>query len=172
MDCSRAIHKVLLLAICFVVPSAVGQSNSPVSSQAVADKPSVDSATSEEITANEQKFWDLLVAGDIDGLGNLLSPDFTSVSGQIRNRAVFLDDLREGFKSCPIAPVQVNHPQVNVVSPDVATIAYSGVIATTCKNRDVKITATTISIWVRRDGAWRMHLRSQLLANGFAVQSH
>jgi hypothetical protein len=165
-------RKLILLAICFAVASAWAQSSAPPPPQATLPSQPSSSPTSDEIIANEQRFWDLVVAGDFDSLGNLLSPDFVSVSNKILERAAFLDDIRAGSQTCPIQPVTIGNPQVKNVSSDVATIAYSATLATSCKNRDVKITASTITIWVRRDGVWRMHLRTQLLANGFAVQSH
>ncbi len=113
-----------------------------------------------------------MVAGDFDNLGNLLSPDFVSVSSKILERAAFIDDVRAGSQTCPIQPVTIGNPQVKNISSDVATIAYTATISTSCKSRDVKLTSSTVTIWVRRDGVWRMHLRTQLLANGFAVQSH
>ena len=169
-------RKLILPAICLAVASASAsawaQSSAPVPSPATSPSQASSPATSDEIMANEQRFWDLVVAGDFDGLGNLLSPDFVAISSKIQERAAFIDDVRASSQTCPIEPVHIGNPQVKEVSSDVATIAYCATIATSCKNRDVKLTSSTVTIWVRRDGVWRMHLRTQLLANGFAVQSH
>jgi hypothetical protein len=165
-------QKMILLAICFAVASAWARSSAPATPQTPLPSQASSPSTSDEIVANEQRFWDLVSAGDIDSLGNLLSPDFVSVSGKILERAAFIDDIRASSRTCPIEPVQIGNPQVKNVSPDVAMIAYSATIATSCKNRDIKLTSSTVTIWVRRDGVWHVHLRTQLLANGFAVQSH
>ena len=166
-----AMRKMILLVMCFAGTSVWAQSSAPAASQATSTVQAGPS-TSDEIIANEQRFWDLLVAGDFDGMGKMLSPDFVSVSSKILERAPFIEDVRANSQTCPIQPVHVSNPQVKDVSPDVATIAYSVVLATSCKDRVVKLTSSTITIWVRRDGVWRMHLRTQLLASGFAVQSH
>jgi hypothetical protein len=165
-------RKLMLLAICFAVAPAWAQSSAPAPSQAALPSQASSPPISDEIIANEQRFWDLVVAGDFDNLGNLLSPDFVSVSSKILERAAFIDDVRAGSQTCPIQPVTIGNPQVKNISSDVATIAYTATISTSCKSRDVKLTSSTVTIWVRRDGVWRMHLRTQLLANGFAVQSH
>ena len=165
-------QKLILLAICFAVASVWAQSSTPAPSQTTSLSQASIPPTSDEIIANEQRFWDLVVAGEFDSLTNLLSPDFVSVSNKILERAAFIDDVRAGSQTCPIQPVTIGNPQVKSVSPDVVTIAYSATIATSCKNRDVKLTSSTVTIWICRDGVWRMHLRTQLLANGFAVQSH
>jgi hypothetical protein len=168
-----AMRTMMLLVICLAGASAWAQSkpSPPASSQATSVQAQSPS-TSDEIIADEQRFWDLVVAGNFDGMGTMLSPDFVSVSSKILERAAFIEDVRSSSQTCPLQPVHVNNPQVTNVSPDVATIAYSAILATSCKGRDVKLTSSTISIWVRRDGVWRVHLRTQLLANGFVVQSH
>ena len=172
LDYTAAMRKLILLAFCLAVASAWAQSSAPVPSPTVVVPQTSGGPTSEEIITNEQRFWDLLVAGDFDSLGSLLSPDFVAVSSKIVERAAFIEDVRAGFHTCPIEPVHIGNPQVKEISSDVATIAYTATIATTCKDRDVKLTSSTVTIWVRRDGVWRMHLRTQLFANGFAVQSH
>ena len=164
-----AMRNMILLVICLGGASLWAQASRPAASQALQAQ---SSSTSDEIIANEQRFWDLVVAGDFEGMGAMLSPDFVSVSSKILERAAYVEDFRSRSQACPLQPVRLSNPQVKNVSPDVATIAYSAILATSCEGRAVKLTSSTITIWVRREGVWRMHLRTQLLANGFAVQSH
>lgn len=115
---------------------------------------------------------DLLVAADSERLQKLLMPDFSAITDDIRDRDAYIEAIKAVRQTCPLDQVHIDDPYVNILSPDVATIAYSVTIKTNCNNRAVTATSNNATVWVRKDGQWRVHLHTQAIVNGFAVQSH
>jgi hypothetical protein len=148
------------------VPLVPAQSVSQVQVQAQA------APTADEIIAKEQLLWKAYTGGDTAKFGGLMLPDFVNVSNKISTREEALIAFNQLHRTCSVDPVSIINPQVTVLSPDVATITYNGRFSTTCDSRVAKISINVSTVWVRHEGDWKMHLHTEFVVNGFAVQSH
>lgn len=143
----------------------------PVLSQSTAPAPSHSSPSTNEIIAQEATFWKFYVKGKSAELNQLMLPDFTEISKNILSRADALDEIKQTQQLCSVNPVNINDPQVAILSPEVATIAYSTTIAKTCGHKTVRSATNVTSVWVRQDGRWQMHLHTEFIASEHAFQS-
>jgi uncharacterized protein (TIGR02246 family) len=144
-------------------PSAPSNAGSPMQAQAA---PAAD-----EIIAQEQLLWKAYASGDVPAFGSLMQPDFVSIAKKISTRDEVLTEFTQFHRTCSVAPVNMISPQVMLLSPDVATITYNARFSTTCDNRVAKISINVSTVWVRRQGDWKMHLHTEFVVNGFSVQS-
>jgi uncharacterized protein (TIGR02246 family) len=151
-----------------------------LTASAFAQTPSVPSTATEAPTATgrpsvadvialEQSLWRAYAAGDADALDKLMRSDFTSVTRAISSRDEVLLKFRQDSQTCKVEPVAVDAPLVSILSDNVATIAYRAAVNRTCGEKTEKAQSNMTTVWVRRDGQWRMQLHSERLVSGFAV---
>ncbi len=160
------------LALCLASLSANAQNATPISTQSTPSTVAQAAPSADEIIAKEQALWKAYTSGDVAAFGSLMQPDFITVAKKISSREEVLTAFSQLHRTCTIDPVSIINPQVTVLSPDVATITYNGRFSTTCDNRVAKISINVSTVWVRRDGDWKMHLHTEFVVNGFSVQSH
>ncbi len=144
-------------------PTAPLNAGSPMQAQAA--------PTADDIIAQEQVLWKAYAGGDVAEFGSLMLPDFVSIAKKISTRDEVLTAFTQFHRTCSVAPVNMISPQVMILSPDVATITYNARFSTTCDNRAAKISINVSTVWVRRQGEWKMHLHTEFVVNGFSVQS-
>jgi len=156
---------LLVLAFFLASSSCFAQTAPSGTSQAM---PGTD-----EILAQEQLLWKLYASGDLEGLDKLILPEFTSISRKkIAGRDEILAATKQNQRTCTVDPVTIKHPLITMLSPDTATIVYVATIKRTCDNLKGKSENNMSTVWVRRDGAWKAHLHSELVTSSFAVQAH
>jgi len=171
LNYTPAMRHLLSLALYLASLPAIAQTATPASSQSTPPTAAQAAPSADEIVAQEQLLWKAYSSGDAEALDGLMLPDFTSVSKTISNRDEVLSAMKQLHRSCSIGPVSMNRPEVTILSPDVATIAYSAAISTICDNRTTKATTNATTVWVRHSGRWQMHLHTEFMVSGFAVQS-
>ena len=163
---------LVILALIFAALPLTAQTTPSPPSNAISPVQAQAAPTADEIIAKEQALWKAYTSGDVAAFGSLMQPDFITVAKKISSREEVLTAFSQLHRTCTIDPVSIINPQVTVLSPDVATITYNGRFSTTCDNRVAKISINVSTVWVRRDGDWKMHLHTEFVVNGFSVQSH
>ncbi len=164
--------KILLLAAGLNVlpalaqdpPSEARSTNSAASGQV--------NSTAQEIFAQEQLLWKTFADGDVDGLNKLMLPDFINVTSRQQSRDEVLETFKHNLQVCTEDPIAIRRAQVFMLSPDVASIVYQANLSKTCDERTSKSDYNMTTVWVRRDGRWQMHLHTEFMITGFAVQSN
>ena len=119
------------------------------------------SSTAPEIIAQENAFWRAYAAGNTADLSKLLLPDFTSVESDIWNRDQVLTFVKQFHAQCSLAPVTVVAPQVNFLTPEIATIVYHATETPTCGPHTLSGETNISTVWIKRDGRWQMHLHTE-----------
>ena len=143
----------------------------PAFPQIASPTQAASSPDSSEVVALESNLLDLNAAGNCDELGNLLLPEFKAVSQTITDREKTIDVCKKLHINCTVTHSAINQQQVNILSPDVASLVYKTGIVTICGSKKANITINATSVWVRVDGAWKLHLHTERAIAGFAVQS-
>ena len=123
------------------------------------------------IVALENTLLDLNAAGNCDELGKLLLPEFKAVSQTITDREQTIGICRKLHDGCTVTHSQITQQQVDVLSTDVVGLVYKTGIVTICGSRKANLTINATSVWVRSEGAWKLHLHAERAIAGFAVQS-
>jgi len=121
--------------------------------------------------ALEQSLWQVLIAGDADALDKIMLPDFVDIAGVINTRADLLETLKHKTGACSNQGFTIDRSFANVLSDDVATIAYQLTTSKVCGERTSKIVSNMTSVWVRHDGRWQLHLHTERAYSGFSFQS-
>lgn len=136
-----------LLALILLFPSV------PLSTQNTRDP--------KTIISQENAFWKAYVDGDIAGLGKLLPEDFTNVEQNIWNRDQVVTFVKRFHEHCTLAPVKILEPQVRFLTADIATLVYHAIETPACGSHTMSGDTKISSVWVRRNGAWQLHLHSE-----------
>lgn len=124
-----------------------------------------------EILALESNLLDLNAAGSCGEVGKLLLPEFKAVSNIITNREQTIEICRKLHDTCTVSHSPISQQQVDVLSADAVGLVYKTGIVTLCGNKKANLTVNATSVWVRTDGAWKLHLHTERTIAGFAVQT-
>jgi uncharacterized protein (TIGR02246 family) len=157
---------LLLAAVPVIAQAPATPQPSPAASAAATQRP-----TEADVIALEQSLWAAFVASDADAVDKLMLPDFVDIAGVFNTRDEILDALRHEHMTCTKQPVTIDHAIANVLSDNVATIAYQVTLTKVCDQRTVKIESNMTTVWVRHDGRWQMHLHTERAFSGFSFQS-
>jgi hypothetical protein len=113
------------------------------------------------IIAQEYAFWKAYVNGNRADLAKILLPDFTNVEEQIWGRDQVIAFVGQFHEHCSLAPIKVLDPRVTFPRSDVATLVYHATETATCGTRTVGSETNVSSVWLYRDGEWKMHLHTE-----------
>ena len=98
-------------------------------------------------------------------LEKYMTPDFIELSQSFLNREQVIAILRQvGEAGCRFQPVTIRDARVTFLSPEIATLVYSGTQTGTCYGRTLSVDANISTLWVRRDGRWQAAMHSKLVA--------
>jgi uncharacterized protein (TIGR02246 family) len=142
---------VLAFSICFIPVFAQG-------------KPQVSThraTISDEIIAQENAYHESYRNRDTAALEMLMLPDFTNVEQMIWNREQVLSFVKKFHEQCSLAPVKIVDPNVSFLSPDIARIVYHATETPTCGARTMSGETNISTVWVRKDGRWKMYLHTE-----------
>ncbi|HET6934993.1 MAG TPA: nuclear transport factor 2 family protein [Candidatus Angelobacter sp.] len=118
------------------------------------------------IIAQENAFWTAYVQGNTADLSSLLLPDFTSVEQEIWNRDQVLGFVKMFHANCTLAPVKILNPHVKFLTGDIAMLVYHAIETPTCGTRTMSGDTNISSVWVRRDGQWKLQLHTEYAIPG------
>jgi hypothetical protein len=141
----------ILFALIFAAQLAIAQS-----------APSED-----EIIAQETSFWNYSGSGNFAELEKVMAPEYISISKKMLNRKETLKEISQEQQLCSFSPVNIKHPEISFLSPDVATITYNVIGSKTCGRQFTKFESNGTTVWVRRDGRWLMHLHTEFSVSAF-----
>ncbi len=113
------------------------------------------------IIARENAFWKAYADGNTADVSQLLLPDFTSVEQEIWNRDQVLGFVRQFHAHCTLAPVKMLDPRVKFLTDDIATLVYHAIESPTCGARSMSGDTNISSVWVRREGQWKLQLHTE-----------
>jgi hypothetical protein len=128
------------------------------------NKPHLSSETatiSDEIITQENAYHESYRNGDTAALEMLMLPDFTNVEQMIWNREHVLNFVKKFHAQCSLAPVKIADPIVSFLSPDIARIVYHATETPTCGARTMSGETNISTVWVRKDGRWKMYLHTE-----------
>lgn len=117
--------------------------------------------TPEAIVARENAFWKAYADGNAADLSQLLLPDFANVEQEIWNRDQVLGFVQQFHAHCTLAPVKILEPRVKFLSDDIATLVYHAIESPTCGTRSMSGDTNISSVWVYRDGQWKLQLHTE-----------
>lgn len=143
--------RILAFSLCFI--SAFSQNKPQISSHSA--------TTSDEIIAQENAYHESYRNGDTAALGTLMLPDFTDVEQMIWNREEVLSFVKKFHEHCSLAPVKIVDPRVTFLSSNIASIVYHATETPTCGTRTMSGETNISTVWVRRDGRWKMYLHTE-----------
>ena len=112
-------------------------------------------AAEEEVRAVDSRRFEAMVRRDREALDRLLTDDltYTHSTGQVETKAQFLASIASGaFVYTSIQPRDV---QVRL-SGDVAVLTGRADLRVRAQERDLDLAVRFTSVYVRRDGEWRM----------------
>lgn len=158
---------VILILLCLAAVRPYAQT-APASR---AQSSALPAPKADEIVALEQSAWDRYANVDFDGMGEMMQPDYVNLTTAQQTREETLKAMRQELQGCSVSPVSVVDPAVTVVSPDVALIVYKSKIVKQCGYQRSTTVANLTTVWLRRDGRWKMQMHSAYIISGFSVRS-
>ncbi len=122
---------------------------------ATAPKPDQPMAAEEEVRAVDSRRFEAMVRRDREALDRLLADDltYTHSTGQVETKAQFLASIAAGglvYRSIQPRDVQVR------LFGDVAVLTGQADLGVRAGERDLDLAVRFTSVYVRRDGEWRM----------------
>jgi ketosteroid isomerase-like protein len=117
------------------------------------DKQSISKAE-QEVTALNRAWADAIVRGDMEALDRMFADDMTVLSGEVRNKAQEMDDLRP---SADIKTYFFNTEDVRVrVYGDTAVVTGHAKWRINLKGRDVDNERLYTLVAVKQQGRWQI----------------
>jgi ketosteroid isomerase-like protein len=146
MKRSRAGRALLALLWTVLLPALAA------AQAAAAAQPATDE---QEVRAADARRFEAMVRRDREALDRLLADDliYTHSTGQVETKAQLLDSIASG--SLVYRSIQPRDVQVRLFG-DVAVLTGRADLGVRTGERDLDLAASFTSVYVRRDGEWRM----------------
>jgi len=112
----------------------------------------------QDVNQIEDRRYQVMMAGDLDGLANILADEFVyhQPTGKIATKAIYIDQLKSG----EVKIYEAKRYDVTVrVYGDVATVMGMTHLDLERKGVRSPIELRYINVWVLRDGRWQLAAR-------------
>ena len=143
----RRRHAIITLLLAFAIPS-VAATGCPAAVSPQEIEP--------EILALDQRYLQLVFEGDLDGLQQLLAPDYVHVhssSGALETRESFIEFMRTRFEAKD-RPPEVSDVKVVVYGDHTAIVVGRSHARVEVDGRPIDIDHRFLRTYVQRDGRW------------------
>lgn len=112
-------------------------------------------AAEEEVRAADARRFEAMVRRDREALDRLLADDliYTHSTGQVETKTQFLASIASG--GLVYRSIQPREVQVRLLG-DVAVLTGRAELGVRAQERDMDLAVRFTSVYVRRDGVWRM----------------
>ena len=108
-----------------------------------------------DLMAKEKASWIAWGKKDADTFGKFLDAGYRSVSGNEAPTVGKEANLKTlNANSCEVRNISFENVAVRQLGQDVAVVAYTAAVDTTCKGKNQEEKVAVTSVWHQQNGAW------------------
>jgi uncharacterized protein (TIGR02246 family) len=119
-----------------------------------------------ELLSLERQYWQAIQDGDAQAAGKLSADPciVTGAQGVGKLTRAQLVEMMDKDRNWKLESFEISNPIVQVVSDDVAAVAYKVSETLTVDGKPLTLEAAETSTWVRRDGSWVCAVHTESVA--------